>query len=182
LSAVGAYDRTLADETPNQIRAFVLDNCLVAGRLAKFIGSELVDASLLGAATPYGMFSPDDPIMRATVAQIETDLLRGGVRRYVDDTYYGGGEWLLLAAWLGWYYTDAGEPDRALSLFNWVAAQADTAGNLPEQICDKPLAPDFYQPWVDRWGAVASPLLWSHAMYLILSDALAVSATEEMSR
>jgi GH15 family glucan-1,4-alpha-glucosidase len=182
LHAIGAYDPSLADETPDQIRAFVGDNCIVDGRLAKFVGSDLVDASLLGAATPYGLFLPDDPIMCATVAKIVADLHRGGVRRYLDDTYYGGGEWLLLAAWLGWYYADAGESERAFALFHWVAAQADAGGNLPEQICDEPLAADFYQPWVERWGAVASPLLWSHAMYLILSDVLAVPAAEETSR
>jgi hypothetical protein len=22
-------------------------------------------------------------------------------------------------------------------------------------------------PWLERWGPVATPLLWSHAMYLI---------------
>ena len=23
------------------------------------------------------------------------------------------------------------------------------------------------EPWIERWGAVATPLLWSHAMFLI---------------
>jgi hypothetical protein len=26
-------------------------------------------------------------------------------------------------------------------------------------------------PWVQRWGHVATPLLWSHAMYLIAEAA-----------
>jgi GH15 family glucan-1,4-alpha-glucosidase len=179
LNAIGQYDPTLADATPAQIRAFVQAHCVQNGHLIKFIGSNLVDASLLGAATPYGMFSPNDPIMQATVAKIEADLHHSGVRRYVDDTYYGGGEWLLLTAWLGWYYAAAGAENRAGALLDWVAAQADASGDLPEQICNDPLAPAFYQPWVARWGAVASPLLWSHAMYLILHDALAIPATEE---
>lgn len=182
LAAIGAYDPALADETPAAIRAFVLERCLVDGRLCKFIGSDLVDASLLGAAVPYGMFAPDDPIMLATVARIESDLRAGGVRRYREDTYYGGGEWVLLAAWLGWYYAELGEPARAHALLEWVAAQADPNGHLPEQICRDCLSPDHYQPWVERWGAVATPLLWSHAMYLILSDALAVPANEEPRR
>jgi hypothetical protein len=25
------------------------------------------------------------------------------VRRYLGDSYYGGGNWILLTAWLGWY-------------------------------------------------------------------------------
>ncbi len=28
-------------------------------------------------------------------------------------------------------------------------------------------------PWVERWGPVATPLLWSHAMYLIMEEACA---------
>jgi hypothetical protein len=27
------------------------------------------------------------------------------------------------------------------------------------------------ESWVNRWGPVATPLLWSHAMYLIMSAA-----------
>jgi hypothetical protein len=27
-------------------------------------------------------------------------------------------------------------------------------------------------PWIERWGQVASPLLWSHAMYLIAEHEL----------
>jgi len=35
-----------------------------------------------------------------------------------------------------------------------------------------PQQPDMVQPWIDKWGPVATPLLWSHAMYLILTDVL----------
>lgn len=179
LQAIGSYDPTLADDTPDAIRAFVLERCVVDGRLAKYIGSTLVDASLIGAATPYGLFPPDHPLMVATINRIARDLHHGGVRRYVEDTYYGGGEWLLLAAWLGWYYAEAGEREPAQRLLSWVAAQATVEGHLPEQICTDPLSPAHYQPWVERWGAVATPLLWSHAMYLILRDALGVPVSEE---
>jgi GH15 family glucan-1,4-alpha-glucosidase len=172
LQAAAALDPALADDTPAAIRAFVLERCLVEGRLAKYVGSTLVDASLLGAAVPHGLFAPDDPIMRATVARIERDLLDRGVRRYREDTYYGGGEWVLLAAWLGWFYAEAGATARARALLEWVAAQADADGHLPEQVSDRPLSPAHVQPWVARWGPIARPLLWSHAMYLILNDAL----------
>ncbi|HMQ33669.1 MAG TPA: hypothetical protein PKD53_23255, partial [Chloroflexaceae bacterium] len=179
---IAAHDPALADGTPAAIRAFVLERCVVEGRLTKFVGGDLVDASLLGAATPYGLLAPDHPVMAATVARIEADLRRGGVRRYLDDTYYGGGEWLLLAAWLGWHYAEAGEPARARALLDWVAAQATPDGHLPEQICDDCLSPAHYRPWVERWGEVATPLLWSHAMYLILRDALGVPIPQEALR
>jgi GH15 family glucan-1,4-alpha-glucosidase len=179
LRAIGELDPALADGTPPAIRAFVLERCVVESRLAKFVGSTLVDASLLGAATPYKLFAHNEPVMQATVERIERDLRAGGVRRYVDDTYYGGGEWLLLAAWLGWFYAEAGTPVQAHELLRWVADQATPAGDLPEQICTDCLSPTYHQPWVERWGSVATPLLWSHAMYLILYHALGIPAPEE---
>jgi GH15 family glucan-1,4-alpha-glucosidase len=134
-----------------------------------------VDASLLGVATPYRLLNPEDPIMRATVERIEADLHypQGGVYRYRADTYYGGGEWLLLAAWLGWYYTEVGEGSKARTLLEWVEAQADARGDLPEQVPAHLLAPEYYDEWEARWGTVARPLLWSHAMYVVLWHGLA---------
>ncbi len=102
--------------------------------------------------------------------------MRVGRQRYVGDTYYGGGEWVLLAAWLGWYYIEAGEWERARELLRWVEAQADADGHLPEQVSEHLLAPDRFAEWEARWGPVAKPLLWSHAMYLILHHNLAVGS------
>jgi len=30
----------------------------------------------------------------------------------------------------------------------------------------------FFEPWRKQWGEIAQPLLWSHANYLILYEAL----------
>jgi GH15 family glucan-1,4-alpha-glucosidase len=176
LSAIGRYDQRLsaASETAALIRAFVLEHCIFEGSLIKYIGSTAVDASLLGAAVPYNLFRVDDPVMQRTVERIDAELRVGGVRRYLADTYYGGGEWVLLAAWLGWYYAEAGKTEQALELLSWVNDQAAAEGDLPEQVNTNLLVPEQYEPWVGRWGAVASPLLWSHAMYLILLDVLVV--------
>ena len=51
------------------------------------------------------------------------------MHRYADDSYYRGGEWVLLAIWLGWYYVETGEQARARELLAWVEAQADDRGN-----------------------------------------------------
>ena len=50
--------------------------------------------------------------------------------------------------------------------------QADSDGELPEQVTGPALDPSFTPVWVRRWGEVARPLLWSHAMYITLADAL----------
>jgi len=111
--------------------------------------------------------------MQATVERIETSLVQGGgVHRYPTDTYYGGGEWVLLAGWLGWYYVRAGDPERARHLLDWMTTQAGEDGSLPEQIAASLNDPNYLRPWEQRWGPSARPLLWSHAMYLILHHEL----------
>lgn len=171
----------LSDVT-DQIRRFVLEHGVQNEHLVKHItlapvhprSSAQVDASLIGVATPYRLLTPDDPLMQATVARIESNLHcpGGGVHRYLADTYYGGGEWVLLAAWLGWYYTEVEAWGQAAELLHWIEAQVDAAGHLPEQVSTHLLAPDRYAEWEARWGPIAKPLLWSHAMYLILYHAL----------
>jgi GH15 family glucan-1,4-alpha-glucosidase len=86
----------------------------------------------------------------------------GGVHRHLEDTYYGGGEWLLLTALLG-----LADPARAAECLAWIEAHERPEG-LPEQSQDHLLHPERYEPWVEKWGPPPSPLLWSHAMYLTL--------------
>ena len=174
--------RTESGKVRGAIKAYIEEHFVHAGHFVKFPGQAAVDASLLGLAVPYGVFEPGEARMAATVAEIERTLRRGdgGVHRYAKDTYYGGGEWALLTAWLGWYYTrcaaQPGAPDgcreKAAALLQWVEAQADLEGNLAEQVADHLNAPEFHALWVKRWGPVASPLLWSHANYIILRRAL----------
>lgn len=164
------------DHTPtlSAISSFIQEEITYDGHFAKFAGSTEVDASLIGLATPYRVFDPHNGRMRATAARIELDLARhGGVHRYAKDTYYGGGEWVLLAGWLGWYFVEAGQPHKALRLLQWMEAQAGPDGSLPEQAPASLNAPEYYEGWVQRWGPIANPLLWSHAKYIILKKKLA---------
>ena len=154
------------------IREYVLTRGVISGHFVKSIGDESVDASLLWIATPFGLVAPDDPLMTATVAEIECRLLHLGVHRYQEDTYYGGGEWLLLTAWLAWHYARLGRRDDALKLLAWIESCATPEGDLPEQVLNHVNDPAYIGKWRDKWGAIAVPLLWSHAMYLILADEL----------
>jgi GH15 family glucan-1,4-alpha-glucosidase len=140
----------------------------------KFIGNDAVDSSLLWVAVPYQLVTISDPRFQATVAKIERDLLRpgGGIYRYMADTYYGGGEWLLLTAWLAWTYVELGRVEEAQRLLGWIEVQALPNGELPEQVSEHLLDASYYPYWEQKWGTPACPLLWSHAMYLILEARL----------
>jgi GH15 family glucan-1,4-alpha-glucosidase len=158
----------------SEIRKFIEEHNLKDGVFVKFSGFSDVDASLIGLALPYKVFALDDSRIRATVERIDSNLrlCGGGVHRYSADTYYGGGEWVLLAGWLGWYYAEVGEEAKALELLTWIEAQADSKGDLPEQVPNTLNDEPFYEIWRDRWGEIAKPLLWSHANYLVLCESL----------
>ncbi len=144
------------------------------GRLRKHLGSELVDGSLIWAGVPFSLLKPDDPVMIATAEAIAADLTgpTGGIYRYLGDTYYGGGEWIPLAAHLGWFWVRAGRPEAARELLSWVESAATLDGLLPEQTLDAVQRPPYVETWTRRWGRVATPLTWSHAAYLILDHEL----------
>jgi len=98
--------------------------------------------------------------------QLEQTL---GYHRHLDDEYYGGGEWPVLAGLVGWARWVSGLD--ATAQLEWIESHTDATGALPEQAGHK-LRPPLYADWVARWGPPAAPLLWSHAMYLILRAVL----------
>lgn len=159
--------------------ALIRERVLAAGltgdepRLAKWLGAEAVDASLASCVVPFGLLGVDDPAAVATLAAIEAELdVDGGVHRYTADVFYGGGQWLLLAGLVGWNHARAGRRDAAMRHLRWMAAHVVGEDEMPEQVTDHLLHPEHRQEWIGRWGPVATPLLWSHGMYLILAAEL----------
>lgn len=157
------------------IREVILDKGIADGHLAKWLGSAEVDASLLALVYPLDVFPPSSVVGAATIVSVEKQLtVGGGVHRYRGDTFFGGGQWPLLSCFLGLAYASAGDRERALEQLRWTAATANTWGELPEQVAAHLLHPSREQEWIERWGSVATPLLWSHAMYLRLAAELGV--------
>lgn len=156
-----------------EISAFVIEHIHPDGYFPKFLGSELVDASLIWLGVPYRVVELDDPALRRTIERIETELASGGgVKRYVKDTYYGGGEWVILAAFLGLYQLRVGNRTRAVQLLEWITEQQTNGGFLPEQVLHSVNVPSMIGVWEQKWGGVATPLIWSHAMFLLLEGEL----------
>lgn len=161
--------RTAVDD----IRALIADRGVTDGHLAKWLGSSAVDASALSAVAPLGVFPADSPLGTATIAAIDAQLnVGGGVHRYLDDTFFGGGQWPLLSCMLGLTVLAAGDRDRAMQQLRWAADTATPELEMPEQVDDHLLAPERVEEWVERWGTVATPLLWSHGMFLRLAAEL----------
>lgn len=163
--------------TRQAIKEYIFANGITpSDELAKSVGLDMVDANLLLAALPEsGLLAPDDPLMQRTISRIERDLLAEGygVHRHLEDTYYGGGAWVLLGLWLAWHYSQTGQAERAAELVRWAEKTADGEGNLPEQVKDAMLADShFYDHWVEVRGPIANPLLWTHAKYILVTHAL----------
>lgn len=129
----------------------------IAAATRELLRSERLDGShaflvVLGLAEP------------SHLERIERDLR---FHRHNGDTYYGGGEWPLLAGLIGWARRSV-DLD-AVNCLSWIESVADAELLLPEQTGGL-LHPGARTEWVRRWGPPALPLLWSHAMYLILLD------------
>jgi isomaltose glucohydrolase len=159
------------------IRALMLDQGTHDGHLTKWLGSEEIDASLASVVYPLGVFGPDTAVGTATIAAIDSQLaVNHGVHRFLADTFFGGGQWPLLSCMLGIAYSGAGSTERARELLEWASTQFTAEGFLPEQVGEHLLDPSMEAEWIERWGTVATPLLWSHAMFARLAVQLGVTA------
>ena len=175
-------DDAEARERAESLRRLILGpEHTLASSLIRFPGDTRVDASLLWTFVPYALLPGNSEIAVTTIRRIRDELHvpAGGVRRYQGDTFYGGAEWILLAASLGSVAIAQGDSDLAQLMRAWIEASANAAGHLPEQIADRPQSPHMLAYWQKRWGQTATPLLWSHAMYLILVEDLSDAARDE---
>jgi glucoamylase len=127
------------------------------GRYLRSIGDPTPDVSLLGLAWPFAAVDPAGERMRGTVAVLEAELAspRGGVARYVGDTYAGGNKWVLAALWLGLWRRQIGDATGLERSLAYALGAQTELGLLPEQVTD-----DGDAAWV-------VPLAWSHAMFLL---------------
>ena len=157
------------------VHAELLERYVSGGRFTRGASDSRLDGSLLWLSIPFGVLDPRDPVVASTVEAVRNQLRGpgGGVYRFPGDTYFGGGEWLLLTSSLAWHDAVVCNEEHAAAAQQWVRAQALPNGDLPEQVTGDAQDTAMIEPWVRRWGAVATPLLWSHAMYLIAESARA---------
>ena len=182
---LNAYNEIGGKITPNLLSTLkdrINEYAVLHGYFTKFLNDPSVDANLISLALPYAVFSVNDKAVQETVSQIEKTLgIFGGIHRYAKDTYYGGGEWLILTSWLGWYKVqlsripNVGNANllriQAEKYLDWCIDHSTIRSNevwLPEQVSEHMNSPEYLIQWEKKWGHSANPLLWSHAMYIIL--------------
>lgn len=162
------------DARADEVRTMVLAQGHRDGVFFKSDHHREVDAALLWLSEPFHLVPPADKAFAETVSRISVELdFEGGTRRYLADRYYGGGAWPILTASLGLSYANIGDVAASQRCLSWVEARVDQDGCLGEQFGGEKRDPAAYKEWVARWGPPAADLLWSHAMYIILADALA---------
>ncbi|HXF73073.1 MAG TPA: glycoside hydrolase, partial [Actinomycetota bacterium] len=84
-----------------------------------------------------------------------------------------GGLWVPLAGALALARASSGDGPGAREAVAWIEEVAGEDGLLPEQVPRRLQRPELLPAWEARWGRVARPLLWSHAMHLLARAALA---------
>ena len=173
MSAARLLDDARWAEAADVVRAELLSRYVVHGRFRRGANDDRLDGSLVWLGVPFSVLPVDDPLVVETIEALRRDLTSpdGGVYRFPGDTYYGGGEWLLLTSSLAWHDAVAGRRDAADAAQDWVRSRSLASGDMPEQVSGAALDPAMVEPWVRRWGPVATPLLWSHAMYLLAETA-----------
>lgn len=148
------------------------------GHLPRSDGDDAVDGSILWCGPLLGAFHPSHAAWRSTLSHVQSDLVGpdGGVHRYRGDTFYGGGQWPVVTAAYGLaclWRNEPGDHEQAEAALAWIEDQRDADGRLPEQSHEHLLDPAKLPEWEARWGPVATPLTWSHAMTVLLTEALA---------
>jgi GH15 family glucan-1,4-alpha-glucosidase len=123
---------------------------------------------------PLGIAPVDSDLYRTTVRCVRDELYvpGGGVRRYQGDTFYGGSQWLLLAASLGWAGIAMGETDLAADFLRGSRAPRTRRATCPHRSPRGVQSLHMLAYWRERGGWTATPLLWSHAVHVILRDEL----------
>lgn len=141
------------------------------------------DSSLLGIIWPAQMFSPSDARIKRMIRTIHKKLEnRKRIMRHENDTYdgwtytknekdttflgndrgktvdrhQGAGTWPLLSLWMGLYYIEKGNTYKARTYIKRVACDAQSDGSIPEQV------------FFNSIQKSVSPLIWAHALFIIL--------------
>ena len=153
-------------ELGDRLRSEVLAQARRAGCFVQHDRTDAVDASLL-RIPQTGFVAYDNPLMLATVARIEDELVdaHGFVRRYrptgADGLSGGEGSFLMCSLWLVEQYAVTGRRAEAIALMDKVLAARSDIGLLAEE----------YDP-IEQTLLGNYPQAFSHLALIRAADAL----------
>jgi len=144
----------------------------------------VIDTSSLYALQLFEVFELDDPKVVSMLKVVEERLLVKGAShgfvRYEADNYYkqhdaaSPNPWVICTLWIARYYIEVAKTVEdlkyPLELLEWTSSHASSSGTLSEQ-----MQPDT------REHLSASPLVWSHAEFVLASLAY-VEKVEELEK
>jgi len=117
------------------------------------------DVSVIGAITPFKLFSPKEKKVQNTIEKINMTLrtYTGGYLRMEDDSYRGGKDpWTISTLWMAMYYKENGERKKAKECIDFIVNTSNEHGFLSEQVNNHTMSPS----WVNG-------LAWAHAMFIL---------------
>lgn len=122
-----------------------------------------MDISILGAITPFEMFSPKEKKVLNTIEKINLTLrtYTGGYKRFEDDHYRNGNPWVIATLWMALYYIEIKKYKEAQECLNFVINSSTEHGFLAEQVDNNTMQAN----WVIGLG-------WSHAMFILVLEKL----------
>lgn len=120
-----------------------------------------MDISLIGAVTPFNVFTPKEKKVLNTVDRINLSLrtYTGGFKRFEGDHYMNGNPWPIANMWMTLYYLEKGEKKKAKETFDFVVKTVSKLNFIGEQVDNNTLKAN----WVIALG-------WSHAMFILVLE------------
>ncbi len=146
-------------ENKVKIKEYIIKNMYDEKRntFVRNISDKRMDISIIGAVTPFKIFTPKEKKIENTVQNIDLTLrtYTGGYKRFEQDSYMNGNPWTIATLWMIMYHIEKGERNKAIELLNYVVKSATEHGLLAEQINNQTISP----AWVIGLG-------WAHAMFI----------------
>ena len=144
-----------------KIREYILKNFYDDSKksFVRNLEDKIMDISILGAITPFNVFTAKEKKVTNTIERINMTLrtYTGGYKRFEGDHYRDGKPWVIATLWMANYYIEIGEKQKAKECFDYVVKTSTKHGFLAEQTNNETMQAD----WVIGLG-------WSHAMFIIV--------------
>ena len=120
-----------------------------------------MDISIIGAVTPFNVFTPKEKKIQNTIERINLSLrtYTGGFQRFENDNYMNGNPWPIANMWMTLYYLENGEKIKAKETFDFVIKTVNKLNLIGEQVDNNTLTAN----WVIGLG-------WGHAMFILVLE------------